>query len=231
MGVILLWQCVYPSFKIEALTQITSVAQKFIPNLKRHLLPRIRSALALDGTIDDSIADNWQAITFKHDQLYRHNIMRVNYTSYDVRRSDDVLHSGTHQSNIMVLNSEFTLNPRPSACIHPFLYARIIGIYHANVIYLGEGNRDYQPHRLEFLWVRWYDHFKLGDWEKQQLDHLQFPSIYNDHSFGFIDPRDVLRGCHLIPLLKHGKVYGAGDRGVSACCRDVNDWKVYVVNR
>jgi hypothetical protein len=39
---------------------------------------------------------------------------------------------------------------------HPFLYAHVLGIYHANVIYTGSDTRDYTLRRLDFLWVRWF---------------------------------------------------------------------------
>jgi len=40
---------------------------------------------------------------------------------------------------------------------HHFLYARVLGAYHANVIYTGPGIRDYNARRFDFLWVRWYE--------------------------------------------------------------------------
>lgn len=36
---------------------------------------------------------------------------------------------------------------------HPFNYARVLGVYHINAVYVGPGMVDYQPHWLEFLWV------------------------------------------------------------------------------
>jgi hypothetical protein len=90
---------------------------------------------------------NWQAVLFKHDHMYGHGIMRINFTTYDVHRNDDIIHSGTHaQSNVMVLNPHYS-DPLHSGTDnhHLFWYAHILGVYHANVIYIGEGNTDYSP--------------------------------------------------------------------------------------
>jgi hypothetical protein len=32
-----------------------------------------------------------------------------------------------------------------------FCYAHVLGIFHANVMYLGEGTKDFAPRRLDFL--------------------------------------------------------------------------------
>jgi len=34
-----------------------------------------------------------------------------------------------------------------------FLYGRILGAYHANVIYTGPGMQDYEARRFDFLWI------------------------------------------------------------------------------
>ena len=57
---------------------------------------------------------------------------------------------------------------------HPFLYAKlVIQIFDVNVIYVGEGNRDHHPRRLEFLWVRLYQLDEEGSWDSGELDHLR----------------------------------------------------------
>jgi hypothetical protein len=100
---------------------------------------------------DNSLAStNWQAVIFQHDRMYKHKIMHINYTSYDVRRDEDIVYIGARGqcNNVMVLApAHIRLHG------HPFWYARVLGIYHTNVIYTGEGNADFLPRRLEFLWV------------------------------------------------------------------------------
>ncbi|KAF8833337.1 hypothetical protein BDN67DRAFT_872147, partial [Paxillus ammoniavirescens] len=114
---------------------------------------------------------------------------------------------------------------------HQFCYARVLGIYHANVIYLGPGAVDYQPRRLEFLWVRWFELLdRPSGWDHIALDLLRFVPITNKGSFGFIDPGDVLRACHLIPTFAHGKQPSDGIP-ISQKGWDCKDWKFYYVNR
>jgi hypothetical protein len=169
---------------------------------------------------------NWQAVIFKHDRMYKHKTMRINYTSYDVRRDVDVVStSATGKCNVMVLVPE---NIRLYG--HPFWYARVLEIYHVNVIYTGEGNTDFLPRRLEFLWVRWYE---LEDQLDMSRSHrLSFPPSSDNDSFGFLDPDDVLRACHIIPVYREGLACENGP-GLSCCSQDHDhtDWKSYNINR
>jgi hypothetical protein len=115
---------------------------------------------------------------------------------------------------------------------HPFRYARVLGVYHVNAVYIGPGMVDYQPHRIEFLWVRWYQVQGTSSplWGNYKLDRIQFPPVADDDAFGFIDPSDVLRGCHIIPSFARGKSHPDG-RGLSLCGHDSSDWAGYYVNR
>jgi hypothetical protein len=90
---------------------------------------------------------NWAGVLFKHDRMYKHQIMRTNYTSYDVRRDEDIIRAGTRgQSNLMVLAPESAdIRPAGHGGHHPFWYACVLGIYHVNMIYVGDGNTDYSP--------------------------------------------------------------------------------------
>jgi hypothetical protein len=113
-----------------------------------------------------------------------------------------------------------------------FMYARVLGIYHANVIYIGAGFLDYQPRRMEFLWVRWYrkiESMRSGR-NARKLDRVQFLPMSDDDAFGFIDPSDVLRSSHLIPRFARGRQYSDG-KGLSRCARDSSDWREYYVMR
>lgn len=190
-------------------------------------MPRIQAILAENSAAQpDVCADgDWKSVLFKQDRMYRHNIMRINYTSYDVRREEDVIHTGTSRCDVMLLNAN------ASSSDHRFLYARVLGIYHVNVIYVGEGTIDYTPRRLEFLWVRWFegDDLTVG-WTVQRLDRVRFPSMAQEDSFGFIDPADVLRGCHMMASFVRGKVHSDGI-GISHHAKDSNDWRAYYVGR
>ena len=51
-----------------------------------------------------------------------------------------------------------------------------------------------------------------------------------NYSFGFVDPKDVLRGCHILPAFAKGKRHKDGI-GISHCAKDGNDYNQYFVGR
>ena len=85
---------------------------------------------------------------------------------------------------------------------HPFLYGRVLSVFHVNVIYNGPGMIDYNPRRFDIMWVRWYDldntPVRKSKAAKPKLprclDRLVFPPLDGDDSVGFLDPANVLRG-------------------------------------
>lgn len=165
--------------------------------------------------------------------MYAHQIVRLNYTTYDVRRAQDVINPKTSHCNIMLLSKdpitslEEDASEEPSTK-HPFLYAQVIGIYHVNVIYTGPGMVNYSPTRFDFLWVRWYEHIPQGS---NRLDQLTFPAMSSEGAFGFVDPTDVLRSCHIIPSFHQGTFREEGEAGISGCARDSDDSKAYYIGR
>jgi hypothetical protein len=80
--------------------------------------------------------------------------------------------------------------------------------------------------------VRWFEYDGNGSvgWDDLDLDSIRFPPMANENSFGFVDPRDVLRGCHIIPDFARGRVHSDGV-GLSRCALDAQDWACYRVNR
>jgi hypothetical protein len=166
-------------------------------------------------------------VFFKHDRMYRHNLARFNFTTYDVRRGQDVVNPKTSHRDIILLSSR---DHSIADTSHPFLYGRVLGIYHVNVIYTGSDMRDYSPRRLEFLWVRWFEHAEddalAQSWRHCRLDILHFPPVGSDGAFGFVDPRDVLRGYHIVPSFTSGMVHSDG-RGISLCAADSKDYRRY----
>jgi hypothetical protein len=51
-----------------------------------------------------------------------------------------------------------------------------------------------------------------------------------DSSFGFVDLKDVLCGCHILPAFAKGKQHDYGI-GISCCAKDGKDYIQYFVNR
>lgn len=210
--------------------------QGFLQKLKEHLLPRMGAVL---GSKRDSPGNNNNAthdnnlcsssIIFKHDRIYSHSLMRINHTTYDVRRSQDVINPSTSHCHVMLFASSEHPDSSPS---HPFKYAQVLGIYHVNAMYIGPGMIDYEAHKFEFLWVRWFQPVDTGStgWSDRKVDRVQFPPIARGDAFDFIDPADVLRSCHIIPRFAKGQLHSDG-KGLSTCARDSADWVEYYVGR
>src|SRR4051812_31032463 len=103
----------------------------------------------------------------------------------------------------MVLSHE---NEESEARIHPYWYARILGIFHANIRHVGPDSQSHEPEKVEFLWVRWFerDLSHRAGWRARRLHRLGFLDQDNPDAFGFLDPKDIICGVHLIPAFAHG---------------------------
>ncbi|KAG2047193.1 hypothetical protein BDR06DRAFT_1032526 [Suillus hirtellus] len=194
--------------------------KNFLLKLKQHLLQHIHK-------LTDISSEDTNTIIIKDDHLYHHNIARFNYTTYDVRRAQDVVNPCTSHCNVMVLSSDNDMGLEG----HRFIYGKVLGVYHVNVIYVGVSMIDFTPLRVEFLWVRWYKPMEqVSSWDTSTLDRLRFPPMDDESSFNFVDPEDILRGCHIIPAFARGKRHYDG-LGVSACAGDKEDWHEYYINQ
>ena len=171
-------------------------------------------------------ADDHCHVLFKSGRMYQHQLLRINYTTYDVRRSQDIINPNTRRRDIMLLSNDEDDES------HPFRYARVLGVYHINVVYTGPGMLDYLARRLDFLWVRWFKYYDTSsvEWADYRLDKLHFPPITSDGAFGFVDPKDVLRATHIIPGFESGKVHSDAI-SISRLANDSQDWRSYCVNR
>src|SRR5262245_49781074 len=184
-------------------------------------LPSVSSARESDCSSAER-----DSVHFKNDCMYRHHLARFNYTTYDVRRAQDVINPGTSHRDILLLAKNVE-----DCSDHPFLYARVIGIYHVNVVYTGLGMLDYEARKIDFLWVRWFKYNgRSVRWEDLKLDSIRFPPMAMSGSFGFVDPKDVLRGCHIIPTFAKRKVH-KDEVALSRLAGDAHDWSCYYVDR
>ncbi|TFK28673.1 hypothetical protein FA15DRAFT_570177, partial [Coprinopsis marcescibilis] len=206
----------------------------FIPKLKTHLLPRIQKRLAPELYRDpDSHEVNlddksWHNVVLRQNRIYTHKIMQIKYTTYDIRREADVLHLDTPRSNILVINEEY----KTGQSKHMFKYGHVIGIFHSKVSFVGplrDQSRCYEPHRLDYLWVRWYmvDEHLQGP---NSLDQVKFVPVSRKDAFGFLDPRRVVRAAHLIPRFAVGR-HPEGDQMSFSWSKGKPDWKSFYVNR
>jgi hypothetical protein len=90
-----------------------------------------------------------ESVLFKNNCLYKHNILRINYTSYNIWRLQDVINPKTSHCDIIGVVEDNDDDDAP----HCFWYATVLGVYYANVVYIGPDAVDYQLCRMEFLWV------------------------------------------------------------------------------
>lgn len=166
-------------------------------------------------------------ILIKNDRIYTHQLFHINYTTYDVRRGQDIIHIGTDHCDIMTLGNN-------DSSTHPFWYARVLGIYHADVIdnHPGQAGR---AKRLEFLFVRWFGTEEGWDsgWDSCRLDRVGFVPDSDPDAFGFLDPQDVVRGCHLIPAFTEGRTTTLlrSPSRLARNKREDDDWERFYVNR
>ena len=183
------------------------------------------------STLSPAVDEEQDRLFILSDQMYMHHLLRINYTTYDVRRSQDIINPGTSHWDIMLLDSNADGANR-SSTEHPFLYARVLGIYHVNVAYARTGMLDYVTRRLDFVWVRWYDYIGTDSlrWSDRRLDSVCFPPLDNEKACGFIGPQDILCGCHIIPAFVDGKVH-RDLTSLSRSAKDVNDFKRYLIDR
>jgi len=225
-----------------------TVNQAFSTKLNAHLLLRIQSKLQLanashqrdpSAEAQDGQQNAINSVIIKDNRLYAHKLARFYHTTYDTRRGEDVINPRTSHCDVMLLaDTEKGMKTRTSESPHPFLYARVLGIYHVNVVYTGPGMISYEPMKFDFLWVRsfnlsldnTYSIERLKRASCPSLDCLTFPPMAADDAFGFLDPKFVLRGCHLLPMFSQGRRLQDGV-GLSKLAKDDQDWKYYFVNR
>lgn len=91
---------------------------------------------------------------------------------------------------------------------HPYWYARIIGVCHAHVRYVGASSQSDIFEHVEFLWVRWFgrDLTSPGGFAHKRLHKIGFlDSEQPGVAFGFLNLAVVIRAVHLIPAFHYGR--------------------------
>lgn len=199
--------------------------QDFLPKIRKHLLPRLVEKLGIQpGAIPESEA---VFVVFQDNRIFNHQILRLIYTTYDVRRDEDVIHVDTPQQNVMLINRDY--NKLTWETEDPYLYGKVIGVFHANVrlcITLPDGTRDRSWHRLDLAWVHWYT--RKPPRHDFELDRLTLLPLEQQSALGFIDPGDILRAVHVIPRFASGK---GAPNVPSRVVHDSESWREYYINR
>ena len=197
----------------------------FVPKLYDHLLHRLFPHT-------DNLAGKESAnVVIRRDKIYRHAIMRINYTTYDVRREQDTI-SPTSRPDIMIFEKDEATISRP------YDYARVIGIFHVEASYKDTSScsTGEEPKRIEFLWVRRLrpTSDSCGPFSNESPPKVSFLDTRHPEAFDFIDPSQVIRGIHLIPA------FDDNDREVDLMVESValapstketgNGWRTFYIN-
>ena len=98
----------------------------------------------------------------------------------------------------------------PGSEDEPYWYARVLGIYHAKVWTSHDRVvNGGEIRRMDFLWVRWFGgepDYQHG-FRRARLPKIGFVPSTDEYAFGFLDPKHVIRCCHLIPTFSCGRTY------------------------
>ena len=169
--------------------------------MKDHLLGRLLNRDYEGDSYGDFTEDERNTIEISGERIYRCKTMRINYTTYDVRRDGDTINPRTYP-DIMVKSPE----RGPGA--QPYWYARVIGIFHTWVSSTHPGVGGGKLHSMDFLWVRWFG-MEPGRY-RHGFCHARMPKIgwvesSDNYAFTFLDPAQVIRGAHIIPAFSEGR--------------------------
>lgn len=93
---------------------------------------------------------------------------------------------------------------------NPYAYAHLLAVGHMMVRYNGPGGEttgifaDGRYHRMDILRVRWYeqDNSYTAGWRARRLPRLSLAPSSDRFAYGFLDPLDVIRGCHIMPAFR-----------------------------
>ncbi|GLB38147.1 hypothetical protein LshimejAT787_0500120 [Lyophyllum shimeji] len=101
----------------------------------------------------------------------------------------------------MVLSHEDSTEVDP----HPYWYAHVIRIFHAEVRHVGPASKSLAPRKMVFFWVRWFgrDLKHRAGWKAKRLHRVGFVDSEDSEAFGFLDPADVIRAVHMLPAFAY----------------------------
>ncbi|KAG2046721.1 hypothetical protein BDR06DRAFT_898681 [Suillus hirtellus] len=193
-----------------------------------HIISRLRG-YDYDGDEISFTPAEHSHLIFINDRIYQHKVLRINYTSYDLRQTQDSLNPRTH-ADIMVLSHE---NDEGDA--HPYWYAQIIGVFHAFVVFndTATDTLSHESKQIDFVWVHWFgrDLEHRAGWRAKRLHRVGFIPSSDSGAFGFINPNQIIHGVHLIPAFTKGHTTDLPPPSIVRHLSENNkDWIYYYVN-
>ena len=199
--------------------------QNFVLKLKDHLLGRLLN-IDYDGDERDFSNVNQNTVHIMNNRIYSAKVLRVNFTTYDIRRDQDTMNP-RNRCDIMVQSHE------DSANAHPFWYARVLGVFHAQVLHTGPLAQNRSIQHMEFLWVRWFGIIEGHQYGAKiaRLPKIGFLGETDASAFGFLDPSLIVRGCHLIPAFMDGRTSDLlkTKSSLGRPVGEIDDWAAFYV--
>lgn len=112
---------------------------------------------------------------------------------------------------------------------HPYWYARVLGIFHVDVVHAP--SKNYQSKTIQLLWVRWLgdDAGQAGSFADAALHRVGYVPD-GEGAFGFLDPATVIRGCNLVPTFRFGYTKQLLPQSMYWDDEDLGDYVNYYVN-
>ena len=170
------------------------------------------------------------SIRFVGSKIYSVQTCCIYYTSYDLQRQCDTINPHTHP-DIMLrspVNEEGT---------EPYWYARVLGVYHANIWAENSAIAGARNVRcMDFLWVRWFGEEPgyCSGFQQARLPKIGFVESTDEFAFSFVDPANVVRRCYLTLAFNAGRSADLLPWPSSIARRlnpgDVDDWLNFYVN-
>ncbi|KAF9501634.1 hypothetical protein BDN71DRAFT_1584712 [Pleurotus eryngii] len=210
--------------------------KNFWPKLQDHLYGRLHNR-AFDADMHQ--ADPSPSLSARNTiqlvnrAFFTVNTLCINYTTYNVWRDYDVINPNTEHRDVMVY--------APDADDDLYWYARVLGVYHAEVAKLDSQNGTSEVQQVNFLWVRWFGsipRYRPG-MAAAKLPKIGFVTEGDDpngesYTFGFLDPNLVIRACHLVPDFHEGRtdlfLPTNGPTAARKASDGDDDWWYYFVN-
>lgn len=195
--------------------------------MKGHILGLL-TGRPYTGDEDQFTEDEMRTVSIIGNRIYQHKVLRINYTTYNVRRAQDSLNPRTH-ADFMVLAHE----DDDDKTAHPYWYGRIVGIFHAYIRHTGTASITFDAQQVNFLWVRWYrrDLSYHSGFRAKRLHRLGFIDSTDDGAFGFLDPNEIIRAVHLIPAFTHGKTTEFLGPSIARQPKENDeDWQLFYIN-
>ncbi|TBU22626.1 hypothetical protein BD311DRAFT_675671 [Dichomitus squalens] len=140
-------------------------------------------------------------IHFVMDRIYHHRRLCMNYITYDMLHSQDVINPRSHP-NIMVLSHK----AEDADNSHPYGYAQMIQVFHVNTYHDNLCTGRTLPMHFDCLLVCWFrlDANTPYGFQAKRRPHVGFVPFNSGSTFSFLDPALIIHSLHICPLFRYG---------------------------